>query len=408
MNNVCTTEYVSKEQLQQEADMRKQLVASRQNAFKSFGDNRQDAIKAYLEDSVSAPEIKKLPAYKAIASIADSKMRTLVEDATVKAVESYDLNGVRFVSYWDQISTLANRQTVFTDIIQANGIVRSTDFQIRWRENYANANALVQFFNLNAGLPSEAELLRAIRGNTMGAFGNLLNIRFITDELASQSTIMPTNERALQLQMQMVRMLRFMNQKLLANTELTSEIIGDTPQWGGFVTRSELNNTILGAGSDLTDALINSQVQAIANASSVEGLGYVPLVCLTTASQITKIRSLIISRFPGEKSNSYLDYQALLQDMLPGVPLPAYMYKMYQTDPGTPIAFIQEPQLAAGTAVFFDPRQPRMAKFQMMGQYGPWIIERPTPELTTLLVAFDFLSLIDPLRESRAVYLNLN
>lgn len=379
---------VSKEQLRQERDTRKQLIANQQ---------------------FDAPEIKKLPVLDAIKSITDSRMQMLVRDVVAKAVESYDLTGIRFVSMQDQVAELANDETVFRNIVEANGVVRSTDFQIRWRENYANANATVEFFNLNSGLPSEAEMARAVRGNTMGAYGNQLNIPFITSELASQSPIASTDERLEQLRMQLIRMRRFSNQKLLSNSEVVSEVVGDTPQWGGFLTRSTSNATVLGAPTDLTNALIQAQVNAIANASSVQGMGYhIPLVCLTTAAQIAVIRDLMIDRFPGEQSNNYLDYQAQLERILPGVKLAPDMFKMYQPDPGRGVAFINEPQLASGTALFFDPKQPRIAKFQMMGQMGPWVLERPVPQLTTLLAVFDFESIIDPLVVSRASYQGLN
>lgn len=381
------------------------------NAFKASVDH----VKGLRANGlVDAPEVKKLPVMEAIQSISDTSMRAMVEDTVMKSVDSYDLTGVRFVSYFDQVAELANTQTIFSDIVEGmGGIARSTDFQIRWRELYANSGATVQFFNLNAGLPAEAQMTRAVRGNTMGAYGNQLNIRFITEELAAQSVIangMITDERANQLRMQFVRMKRFRNQKFLVNSEVKSEIIGDTPQWRGFLTDSTQNATVLGPAADLTAALIDTQVRAIANASSVEGLGYdVPLVALTTAAQIAKVRDLMIARFTNaESSTDYLANQERLKRMLPGVNLNPDMAVFYKTDPGTVVAFIHEPQLTAGTTLFFDPRQPVICKFQMMGQYGPWVLTRPTPELTTLMVAFDFESIAAPLKASRASYTGLN
>lgn len=401
------TEYVSKANLQAERNSRKTLIAQRQKSFSQLDEKKR--VESFLDDSVSPDGIKRHQVLKALQSITDPQMRDEVQTFVTKAVNSYDLTGIRFVSYYDQTAELANGETIFQDMLEANGIVRSTDFQIRWRENYANALATVAFFNLNAGLPAEAAMARAVRGNTMGAFGNQLNIRFITSELASQSSIAPTDERAEQLKMQFVRMRRFSNQKLISNTEAISEMVGDTPQWGGMLTRSVDNRTVLGAASDLTAALIQSQVAAIANATSVQGLGYhVPLICLTTAAQIAVIRSLMIARFPGENSLAYREYQAQLEAIVPGVKIPADMVRFYQPDPGRSIAFVHEPQLDSGNALFFVPGLPKLAKFQMMNSLGPWVLERPTPELTSLLVAFDFQSLIDPLTASRASYSGLN
>jgi hypothetical protein len=385
------TERLSKGQFQNEIALRKELKA---------------------KGEFSAPEIKSLPVMEAIRSIPDASMREMVEQTVSKAVESYDLTGIRFVSYFDQVAELVNTQTIFTDIVEGmGGIARSTDFQIRWRELYANSGATVEFFNLNNGLPSEAQMTRAVRGNTMGAYGNQLNIRYITEELAAQSPIANgfiKDERANQLRMQFARMKRFRNEKFLVNTEVKSEVVGDTPQWKGFYTDSTLNATA--TSGDLTAALIDTKVRAIANASSVEGLGYnVPLVALTTAAQIAKVRDVMIARFTNaESSDSYLANQERLKRMLPGVNLNPDMCVFYKTDPGTIVAFVHEPQLTSGVTLFFDPRQPVICKFQMMGQFGPWTLVRPTPELTTLLVAFDFESIAAPLKVSRASYSGLN
>jgi hypothetical protein len=385
------TEKLAKGQFQNEIALRKELKA---------------------QGNFAAPEVKSLPVMEAIRSIPDASMRLMVEDTVMKAVESYDLTGIRFVSYFDQVAELVNTQTIFSDIVEGmGGIARSTDFQIRWRELYANSGATVEFFNLNAGLPSEAQMTRAVRGNTMGAYGNQLNIRYITEELAAQSPIASgfiKDERANQLRMQFARMKRFRNEKFLVNTEVKSEVVGDTPQWKGFYTDSTSNATA--TSGDLTAALIDTKVRAIANASSVEGLGYdVPLVALTTAAQIAKVRDIMIARFTNaESSDSYLANQERLKRMLPGVNLNPDMSVFYKTDPGTVVAFIHEPQLTSGVTLFFDPRQPVICKFQMMGQFGPWTLVRPTPELTTLLVAFDFESIASPLKASRASYSGLN
>lgn len=356
-----------------------------------------------------APEVAGLPAMKAIESIGDSRMQQEVFTTVVKAVESYDLVGTRLDSMFDAMAELANAQTIFRDIITANGIVQSTDFQIAWRELYANSSATVEFFNLNAGLPAEAEMSRAVRRNTMGAYGNQLNIRWITEALSEQSPISNSNERADQLRMQLVRMKRFSNQKLLANTEVTSEIIGDIPTWGGFATRSVLNTTTLAANSDLTSPLLQALVNSVTNPTSVDALGMdIPLVMLVTNAQIAKVRDLMIARFPAENSTTFLDYQARLERMLPGVKLNPDMVMFYRANPGGMVACIYEPQLAAGLGLMFVPTLPKIAKFKMLGQYGPWNVIRPTPELTTLFCTFDFESIVDPLRQSRGSYTNLN
>ena len=67
-----------------------------------------------------------------------------------------------------------------------------------------------------------------------------------------------------------------------------------------------------------------------------------------------------------------------------------------------------DPQLASGSMVFFDPVQPQLGKFSMMNSLGPWVLERPTQDILYLLLVFDSYTLIDNLRESRAVLTGLN
>ncbi len=362
-----------------------------------------------LRGEHNAPEIASLNARKAIESIGDSRMQQEVYTTVVKAVESYDLTGVRLDSMYDAMAELANAQTIFRDIIAANGIYQSTDFQIAWRETYANGSAEPEFFNLNNGLPAEAEMSRAVRRNTMGAYGNQLNIRWITEALDEQSPISTQDERATQLRMQLVKMKRFSNQHMLANTEVTSEIIGDIPQWGGFATRSTDNATVLAASSDLTSPLLQALVNQVTNPASVDALGMdIPLVMLVTNAQIAKVRDLMIARFPAENSTTFLDYQARLERMLPGVKLNPDMVMFYRANPGGMVACIYEPQLTAGLGLMFMPTLPKIAKFKLMGTFGSWSVSRPTPELTNLFCTFDFESIVDPLLASRGSYTNLN
>lgn len=349
-----------------------------------------------------------LNAQEALDSIVDPQAKSVAYDYVTKAVQSTDLQGIRLVSLYDQVAQLVNTQTVFRSIAEKNGVYRSTDYQIKWTEEYAGAGA-IGFFNLNSNTnPAEDQMNRGVRTNTMGAYGWTLNLPFIVTELAGQSPVAPQDIKMREVKMGLARMARFSNANLLSGTENTNELVGNA-RWGGFIDRSTSYNLALAPGSDLTDAIIQGRVDAIANAASNNGLGYNrPLVALTTSAQIAKIRSLMIARFPGENSQAFYATQDMLESLgLKGLVLPEQT-RVYQPDPGLPVVFILEPQLPAGTTIFFDPMQLQIAKFQMMGQLGPFVVERYTSTLNRLYVCWDFESLVDPLVPSRAVVTGLN
>lgn len=352
-----------------------------------------------------------LNAEEALASIVDPKAKQVVTDYVIKAVQSTDLQGIRLVSLYDQVGELVNEQTIFRSIVEKNGVWRTTDYQIKWQEQYAGAGA-VQFFNLNNNTnPAEDQMNRGVRTNTCGAYGWTLNIPFIVSELAGQSPVMPQDVKMQEVKMGLARMRRFSNQNLLAGNEVVNETVGNA-RWGGFITRSTAFNVALAPGSNLTDAVIQGRVDAVANANSNNGLGYTrPLVALCTGAQLAIIRALMIARFPGENSQAFYATQDMLEALgLKGLVQPA-MTRVYQPDPGLPVIFIHEPQLdsaAPGTCIFFDPTQLQIAKFHMMGVPGPFVVERFTPTLNRLYVVFDFESLVDMLVNSRAVVTGLN
>lgn len=378
---------------------------------KSFGDVIEDFSK---RSNGAAAHGQRLicSAQEAIDSIqgeGSERLRDVIKATIQKQVQSTDLAGIRIVSLYDQIGQLVNAMTVFRNIAKKNGSVRSTDFQVKWNEEYAGAGT-VDFFNLNSNVnPANDQMNRGVRTNTHGAYGWTLDLPFIVTELAGQSPVMPQDIKLREVRMGLVRMERFANRKMLSNTEITAEV-NATPQWGGFINRSTSYNIALAAGSDLTSPIIQGRIDAIANAASNNGLGYQrPLVALTTSAQIAKIRDLMIARFLGENSQAYMATQADLEAAgVSGAFVPA-MARVFQPDPGLPVIFVHEPDLpSGGYCVFFDPTQVAISEFQMFGVPGPFVVERYTSTLNRLFVIFNMESLIDMLVPSRAVITGLN
>jgi hypothetical protein len=344
--------------------------------------------------------------------IENSSVREDLIQNITKDLKSTDISSLRLVSLADKMAELRNQQTVFLNVLEANPVQRVTDFQVRFRERRLGQN-VASFFNINAdAFAPEAVSNRPQRTNTLGFLGNALNIRIISQELGAQSPVQPVDLVQEEIEFEITRIRRAMNAALLVNQEVVSEATSATPQPGGFVNRSTLYNLALSTPSDFTNAIIQGRQDAIANAGNPEGVTYnVPLICLCPLGQISKIRDLMISRYPGENSQSALETQADMRARFAQVGIAPAQMKSYQPDPGQSILFIAEAQLQVvqpGTAIFFDPTQPQLGKFMINGTYGPWAIERPTAALTTLLYTFDGMTLLDHLTETRSVVTGLN
>lgn len=335
--------------------------------------------------------------------------KQMLYNTICKDLKSPDLQALRLISLADKMSELRNGQTVALNIVETNPIQRVTDFQVRFRERRLGFQT-TQWVNLNVdAFAGEAQSNYPQRTNTLGFLGNQLNIRLIGQELAAQSPIQPVDVVQQEIEFEVTRIRRDMNKYFLYNGEVAAEVGATPPQPGGFINRSTVYNVTLAAASDLTNALIQSAVDSIANAASPEGLGYnVELVCLCTSAQIPKIRDLMISRYPGTNANTFLDEQSMLRARFAETGIAPNQMMSYQPNPGLPILFIFDPLLPANTIIFFEPNQPQLGKFKINGQYGPWAIERPTAALTTLLYVFDGFTTIDNLRESRYVLNNVN
>lgn len=331
-------------------------------------------------------------------------MRKATERYFSKELKSTDLSTVRFVSLYDEWVRLANDQTLFLNMVEANGTERITDFQVRFNEERIGSDT-VTAWNPNNDFPDVAESNRAMRDNTLGFHGNRVDVRMIASELASQSPQYPYDAVQREIEFELIRIRRYQNAQLLSQTEVKAETGTNIPAWGGFITRSTANN--LATSGDLTNALIQGRVDAIANATSSEGLTYnTQLMALCGSDQIGRIEDLMIARWPGENSAASAGTLQRLMGGLPGAGIAPEQAVVYKPRPGLPLVFVYEPQLPANYVLFFCPKgpyAPKLARFQIGGQYGPWAIERPVERLSKVVYVFDAISLIDPMVESRAL-----
>ncbi len=335
--------------------------------------------------------------------ITNEQARKAVYNQITKDLRSTDINGLRLVSLAGITDELANDEALFTMVCEANPVVPCSDLHVQWQEKRLGSDT-ADWINLNVDtFGSEAAANRPIRTNTIGFAGNSVSVRLLTQALSSQSPIDQANLVLEEIRFEAMRIRRFFEGKLLSNNEVVTEGLVSGTQPGGMITRSTLyNNSVSG---DLTNAAIQGRVDAIANAADPEGLGYgIPLMAMVSdSSQLPKVRDLMTTRYPGEASSDALAYQAKLQGMFAKAGMAPNQVKFYQPDPGSPVMFVYNPLMVADTVLYFDPRKPRLGKFQINGQYGMWAIERPTAALTNLVYCFDGMTLIDGPVEYRAV-----
>ena len=318
-----------------------------------------------------------------------------------KTIGSQDLNAFRVVSLYDQMGVLANNQTLFLNMLEQKPVVRVRDFQVQFIEDRQGSDTADWVNMLSESFPSPTQGNYPVRTNTLGFFGTSVKAFMIAQELGQQSQVMPGFDAVAREVTKAVRRLRWhLEGNLLSNSEVTIENGNVATEFGGFLTRSTLYNT--STAGDLTNALIQSRIDAIANDQSLEGLNYdVPLFAFCPSDQLAKVRDLMISRYPGENSATNMVLQNELLRGMADKNLAPNQVVGYQPLPGTPVGFMYNPRMPSGTVLFFDPTQPKLGKMQMMGQFGPWLIDK-TPSQTALVqleYVLDCATLIDPLRE---------
>jgi len=329
-------------------------------------------------------------------SVTRSKIDRLCKAYAFKDVTSVDMGPVRISSLYPIIAQIINLEFKLLKMLSAKAPYRVTDYQTRIPEENIG-NDQVPFFNVDSALPPVAQSILTERTNTLGAQGQQIQVSFMASELAAQSPYR-RDELANQIAKAMVRINRSMNYQLWNAVESTGEAVGEVPQPGGFFTRSTANGQALG-GSNLTDAFIANAVNNMAAYFGYDGLD--DIVAFTDQAQISVVRNLMINRYPGNNPMAKLEYDNELVAKVKSMGLPA-IQMIYEDNNGLVIPFIRDTQMPAGSTLIFKGGLPTLGLFQLQGNFGPFVIERPITNLYKLDVCFQLWTLVDPLQVSRA------
>lgn len=318
--------------------------------------------------------------------ISFEKVRSLLIPM-MKDIGTTDLTDIRLVSLYPVISQKFNPETKLLNICRRNPIFRATDILFQMPDEDIGSDSVQEFNMDTTDQLDNAQSSLSSRTNVIQAFGNAINVSWMAQALAEQG---PYNRDEVnrQLAMQQIRMDRKLNAMLCTHVKQTNEALPNVPAMEGLFTASTSNSTAVGGGN-LTDAFITGAVDDIATGYGYDLNG---LIALTNAAQIPVVRDLMINRYPGTDPMSKFNYDSVLSRSLAAVGVDYQM--VYEDDNGVVIGFIRETQAPSGQTLIFNPDELRLAGFQLMGQFGPWVVERPQVPLNRLIYYFDLKSLV--------------
>lgn len=317
-----------------------------------------------------------------------------------KLTRSEDLSTWRMASMLELVEGARNEETPTLNMIESNprGVVRVDDIHFTFHEDNIGAD-VAEEWNIQDALPETAKSMRTARKNTITCIGNVNAVSTLAQSIGLEQANIDV--LAQELKDEIIRIRRRINYNLLNATEVTFETAGSVPTMGGLLSRSTDYLVNVGGG-DLTRSLIQGRVDAIANYTDPQGLGYgTPLLGITNARQLQVLRDIIISEYGGITPTSRVEYEALLKARLEANRVPVQMVFEPMPGPGA-IPFITDGQMAAGTTLILDPNRPQLVKLYLGGVSGPYTLQRPTEKLQSKNVTFDLVSLADYLVISRS------
>jgi hypothetical protein len=322
----------------------------------------------------------------------------------LKALGTVDIGALRMVSVVERIHTLINRDARFLQWLELRAAIPINDYQLKILESdplddeadIVSADRTTLFPEKNSRFTT--------RYNTLTVVGNTVSQSIMARNIAQQQ--MGINPLDTLVDHQINRIRKTQNRTLMVNTETVDEGPTETPQLGGFFTRSTVSPQNA-ATANFNNTLLQTGINLINNALG-DGRSLALWIGGTGAGQLPVIRDLMINRYNGENSATHRELMDdLRREQLSKANIPTQV--VYEGYPGGAIPVIYDKLMPANTALLFDDTLPQMARFMLDGNVGPFIMARPHPEsaLYEVVAVFDMYSLYDPLPASRVRYTNL-
>lgn len=323
--------------------------------------------------------------------------------AQLKDMGSTDIMPLRLVDVPGYVAQQANVQTLWLDWLLTKPVREVVDYQLRIIEEY-QGTLYTDMINLEAtDLPAAIQAAFGQRYNTVGCTGQTVTIGMMTQNINNMQGIGNVNVFENQVAFAAGRIKNTENKISLSNVEVVSELPGQVPQPGGFLTRST-NAPINAGGSNFTNTILQTAVNQLIASFGVN----VPLALFVTSGQLAVIRDLMINRFPGENSATHLE---LMRNQYNAAGLGAkglMTNVVYMPYPGVSIPVYWDRDMPANTAVLLKADEPSFARMPWFGQgNGPFVAMRPYAPMYDKALVFDIFSMNDPLLSSRVLIQNL-
>ena len=327
-------------------------------------------------------------------------LKQTILPAFAKSVGTTDIAALRLVSMSDRVAVRRNEETKWLNFLESKDSQPAiTDYQYRIKERDIVTD-VAPVVNVDGGAFPFIQSVYNQRYNTLTAVGNYLKVSFMASSIAEQQADVNVLEE--QIDDEIVRIRRTFSTLLMSSTETVSEVSTQTPQMGGFLTRSTMNPLNAG-GSNLSNTLLQTAVNTIGTQLGFTGHQYM-LWC--TPGQLPIVRDLMINRFPGQTSTAFYDQLSMgLRNMIKSYNVPVQV--VWEAYPGGFIPIVFDQQMAANTALLFATEYPRVARFKLDGQVGPYVLARPEQTLYEVVACFDIKTLDDPMQISRVKITNL-
>lgn len=317
--------------------------------------------------------------------------RTMVQ--IMKDLGTADLNALRLVTISDRTTVKRTDDTRLLNFLESRGesaTIKDYQYRIKDRDS-GNGNA--PLFNMDDTQPAIHQSTYSARYNTLTAIGNRTKQSLLAIDMASQQgadNVVEDEKDDIT-----TRIRRGMNAVLWANTEVTSEALGQVPQLGGLLTRTTSNTTNC-ASADLSAALLDPAIQGIC-----EVYGWsTDFLLWVNPDQAPLLDDVMINLYPGTDPMTHFQRtnMALNEAMISGMYAPSTVYRDRKAKP-IPVVF--DSQMTANTALLMDVKGPRLAEYKFNGSGGIHALVLPEATNYDVVLYFSLFTLDDAKEPSR-------
>lgn len=274
-----------------------------------------------------------------------------------------------------------------------------TDTRIRIPATYQGLGRRAAAFHPEGPLPAEAEKTRSERTQTLMFFGEQSKISIVGASMVQSQTGIDLVANEMEGHMLSIRQAaNYYTLRGIEQANWADPVTPTIPQCHGVHTASTTNPQDQAAGA-VTDASLEA---ALYDMHPMFGEGF-QAILFTNKTQIKAIKTIEITKYPG---NSYIDYLAYEQLRNQFTAYQVKIERLYEPTVGNYLPAVSEKDLPTGESLLCIVDFPYLGEFSLNGSTGAMALALPTPSLFELKVIFYGCAPIDPIVESRRKLIN--